>query len=230
MSYLLLSLAAAALPAVLILAHFIKLDRARPEPIGLIGKSVLYGFLAVLPAALIELAADRFLPAPPGLAGVAFEAFAVAALVEEGTKLFFVKRYIYKRAEFDEVADGIVYAICVSLGFAFVENFIYGFRDLRILFVRAFTAVPGHAVFSGIMGYYVGLSKLDPRHPRAWIAGLAWAILIHGLYDFVLMTESVAAILVIPILLLGWKALARLFKAARAADDRGAIWASYQRP
>ncbi|HOX33471.1 MAG TPA: PrsW family glutamic-type intramembrane protease, partial [Spirochaetales bacterium] len=123
MSYLLLSLAAAALPALLLIAHFVKLDRARPEPVGLIGKSVLYGFLAVLPAAALELGAERLVPAPSGFAGILFESFCVAALIEEGVKLYFLRRYLYRRAEFDEVADGIVYAICVSLGFAFVENF-----------------------------------------------------------------------------------------------------------
>jgi RsiW-degrading membrane proteinase PrsW (M82 family) len=228
MSYLLLALGVAALPAALILAYFIRLDRARPEPVGLIGRSVLYGFIAVMPSAAIELAAEGLARPRPGLAGVAFESFVVAALVEEGTKLFFVKRYIYRKAAFDERADGMIYAICVSLGFAFVENFLYGYRDLAVLFVRAFTAVPGHAVFSGVMGYYVGISKLEPGRKRAWVAGLAWAILLHGLYDFFLMTESVAAILVLPLLIIGWIALARLFKAARAADERDAASASYQ--
>ena len=229
MSYLLLSLAAAALPALLLIAHFVKLDRARPEPVGLIGKSVLYGFLAVLPAAALELGAERLVPAPAGFAGILFESFCVAALIEEGVKLYFLRRYLYRRAEFDEVADGIVYAICVSLGFAFVENFLYGYRDLRVLFVRAFTAVPGHAVFSGVMGYYLGLSKLEPGRGRAWIAGLAWAILLHGLYDLLLMTESLASLLVLPLLAAGWAALARLFRAARAADEARVASMSYQR-
>lgn len=229
MSYLLLSLAAAALPALLLIAHFVKLDRARPEPVGLIGKSVLYGFLAVLPAAALELGAERLVPAPAGFAGILFESFCVAALIEEGVKLYFLRRYLYRRAEFDEVADGIVYAICVSLGFAFVENFMYGYRDLRVLFVRAFTAVPGHAVFSGVMGYYLGLSKLEPGRGRAWAAGLAWAILLHGLYDLLLMTESLASLLVLPLLAAGWAALARLFRAARAADEARFASMSYQR-
>jgi len=236
MSSILLYLVVAAIPAAFLLAWIVRLDRKRPEPIGLIGRSVLYGFLAVAPAATIELALARAVPPLPGVWEIAFEAFVGAALVEEGTKLFFVKRYLYKRPEFDEYADGIVYAICVSLGFAFVENFIYGWRNLGILLARAFTAVPGHAVFSGIMGYYVGQSKLDPSRPGAWAKGLAWAILLHGLYDAFLMSGTWAAFLVLPLLALGSLALRRLFKEALRRDDEaeraagGGIMASYQRP
>jgi len=215
---ILLSLAGAALPAAIILGYFIRLDRRRPEPIGLIGRSVLLGFVAVLPAAAIEIAIERLLPAPGGLLGAFFTAFVVAALVEEGTKLFFVKRYLFKRREFDEVADGIVYAICVSLGFAFVENFIYGYGNAAVLAVRAFTAVPGHALFSGVMGYFVGVAKLEPDRPRAWARGLAWAIALHGLYDFFLMSGTWAAALVLPLLVGGWIALRMLFRRAVAAD------------
>jgi RsiW-degrading membrane proteinase PrsW (M82 family) len=217
MPSILLSLAGAALPAALIIAYFIRLDRKRPEPVGLIGRSVLYGFAAVVPAALIELALERFVAAPGGVLGTMYSAFVVAAFVEETTKLFFVKRYLFRRAEFDEVADGIVYAICVSLGFAFVENFIYGYGNAAVLAVRAFTAVPGHAVFSGVMGYYIGVSKLEDERPRAWLRGLAWAIALHGLYDFFLMSGNAA--LIIPLLAGGWIALRRLFRAASAADE-----------
>jgi len=219
MSGILLSLAGAALPAAIIIGYFVRLDRKRPEPIGLIGRSVLFGFIAVLPAAAIEIAIVRLLPAPGGILGALFTAFVVAALVEEGTKLFFVKRYLFRRREFDEIADGIVYAICVSLGFAFVENFLYGYGNAGVLAVRAFTAVPGHALFSGVMGYYVGVAKLEPDRPRAWVRGLAWAIALHGLYDFLLMSRTWAAVLVLPLLVVGWIALKRLFRSAAAADE-----------
>ncbi len=230
---LLLSLALAALPALVILLYFRRLDRAKPEPIGLIGRSVLYGFLAVLPAAAAELAIGLAVPPGPSLASRLFYAFAVAGLVEESAKLFFVRRYILKRPEFDERADGIVYAICVSMGFAFVENLMYGYRDGAALVARAFTAVPGHALFSGIMGYYVGISKLEPGRRGAWGRGLAWAVALHGLYDFLL--ASGLALGLVPLLSLGWAALVACFKRAARADEAeqergGPGGRSYQSP
>ena len=222
MTSLLMSLFFAALPALFILLYFRRLDRARPEPIGLISRSVLYGFLAVLPAAAIELAVGFVAPERSTLGSRLFYAFAVAGLVEETVKLYFIRRYILRRREFDERADGIVYAICVSMGFAFVENFLYGYRDAGVLFARAFSAVPGHALFSGIMGYYIGMSKIEADKPRAWVRGLAWAVALHGLYDFFLFSGLPLAVL--PLLVAGWLVLVRLFKKAARADaaDRDA--------
>jgi len=218
MSSLLFTLGLAALPAVVLIHYFYRLDRARPEPIGLIVRSVLYGFLAVVPAAAIELGIGAFVPAPQGLPGVLFEAFIVAGLVEESVKLFFVRRYIFGRPEFNERTDGIIYAICVSLGFAFIENFMYGHDDAGILVVRSFTAVPGHAVFSGVMGYYVGMAKLEEGRKGAWKKGLFWAIVLHGLYDALLIAGGLFGYLVLPLLLVGWRVLKRLFAKAQAMD------------
>ena len=156
-----LSILLAALPAAVLLAWFRRQDRARPEPLGLVSRSVLYGFLATVPAAALEILLLRFGPSGPRLLAAAFDAFVVAGLVEEGVKYFFVKRYLFQRPEFDERMDGILYAACVSLGFAFAENILYGYADRTILFFRAFSAVPMHAAVSGIMGYWIGRAKIE---------------------------------------------------------------------
>jgi RsiW-degrading membrane proteinase PrsW (M82 family) len=149
----------------------------------------------------------------------------------------------------------------VSLGFAFVEDFLYGYADLGVLLLRAFTAVPLHAVASGVMGYYVGIEKIEGRRgaaetgasgkggagkglaeggglatragARPWAAkasrrGLAWAVLIHGLYDFFLLTRSLTGLLVIPLLVVGWRILSRLYRRAQSEDERDARLPPYQ--
>jgi RsiW-degrading membrane proteinase PrsW (M82 family) len=211
-----LSILLAALPALVILWYFRRLDKSRPEPLGLIGRSVIYGFLAVIPAAAIEIGIGIMVPERSTLLSQLFYAFAVAGLVEESVKLYFVRRYILRRPEFDERTDGIIYAICVSMGFAFVENLLYGYRDAGVLLARAFSAVPGHALFSGIMGYYIGQSKIEAGRQGIWTRGLAWAVLLHGLYDFFLFSGQGLA--VIPLLLAGWAVLVRLFRKASRAD------------
>ncbi|MGA2545900.1 MAG: PrsW family glutamic-type intramembrane protease [Rectinemataceae bacterium] len=216
MSSLSLSLFLAGLPAFIILLYIRHLDRARPEPIGLIGRSVLYGFLAVMPAAAIEFGIGLVAPERSTVSSHLFYAFAVAGLIEESVKLYFIRRYLFRRREFDERADGIVYAICVSMGFAFVENLLYGYRDTGVLLVRAISAVPGHALFSGIMGYYIGLSKIEADRRGAWIRGLVWAVVLHGLYDFLLF--SGLGLVVIPLLVAGSLVLVRLFRKSARAD------------
>ncbi len=234
----------AALPAAVLLAWFRRQDRARPEPVGLLGRSVLYGFAATVPAAALELVLLRFGPSGPRLLAAAFDAFAVAGLVEEGVKYFFVRRYLYRRPEFDERMDGIVYAACVSLGFAFAENILYGYADRTVLFFRAFTAVPMHAAVSGILGYWIGRAKIegarvDPRlargtelgrkrlggteldkvesPPRA-LRGLVEAVFLHGAYDFFLFTRSAWALMAVPVLLAAILRLVFLVADAKRRD------------
>ena len=52
-------------------------------------------------------------------------AFAVVAVVEEGTKFLLMKLKTWKNPNFNYSFDGIVYAVSVSLGFAAFENIKY---------------------------------------------------------------------------------------------------------
>jgi RsiW-degrading membrane proteinase PrsW (M82 family) len=228
-----LALFLAALPALPILVLLRRLDRARPEPLGLVGKSVLYGFVAIAPAALIEALLSWLLPSFPGIPGRFLEAFVVAALVEEGIKFVFVRRYLWKRREFDEAADGIVYAASLSLGFAIVENFLFTWNDPGLLILRSVTAVPLHAIATGFMGYWFGVEKLASLNKtstvealRAEVAtgrlplrALGSAVAFHGLYDFCLLEGGLLSFLVFPLLVVGVLLLKRRFDAAKRLDD-----------
>ena len=50
------------------------------------------------------------------------DAFFLAAIPEEVAKLFMLWLLLRKNPFFDEHFDGIVYAVCVGLGFAGFEN------------------------------------------------------------------------------------------------------------
>lgn len=118
------------------------------------------------------------------------KAFVIAGLIEETVKLLIVKKDVYNQIDFDEVMDGIVYAIVAGLGFACLENIIYIINGgLNIALARAFTAVPIHAIAAGFMGYYLGQAKFatsSDAETRLIFTGLGYAVLIHGLYDFML--------------------------------------------
>lgn len=221
MSDLLILMAGAALPSVIIIAWFYRLDRVRPEPVGLIGRSVLFGFLAAAPAIALELLADWPAAGLPFPLSIAWTAFVTAALVEEGVKYFFLKRYLFTNEHFDEVMDGILYAVCVSLGFAFAENLLYGLGDTSALLLRAFTAVPMHAAATGIMGYYLGLAKrcgAGPEAGRLARRGFWSAVAIHGFYDFFLFTGSLLAFAALAVLALALRRLRNLVKDALRID------------
>jgi RsiW-degrading membrane proteinase PrsW (M82 family) len=119
--------------------------------------------------------------------------FCVIAAWEELAKFLFLRFYMYRKDVFNEPFDGIVYGVMIGMGFASFENIFYVLDgDWRTALVRMFTAVPAHALFGVIMGYYVGRAKFDPSHLKGLtFKGLIIPILIHGTYDFFLFQESI---------------------------------------
>ena len=58
--------------------------------------------------------------------------------------------------------------------------------------VRALLSVPGHYVFAVLMGYYYSLAQFSPRkRVFYWIMALFVPVMLHGLYDALLMVSEV---------------------------------------
>lgn len=122
-------------------------------------------------------------------------AFVLVALVEEFSKYFIVRIYAQKHREFNEPFDGIMYAVMVSMGFAATENILYVFQyGVHTGIVRAFTAVPAHATFAILMGYFMGIAKFSKFKGFYNLVGLFLAVLFHGAYDFFLFLDYVPGI------------------------------------
>jgi protease PrsW len=123
------------------------------------------------------------------------KAFFVVALIEEFSKYIMVRGFLQPRKGFNEPFDGIVYAVMVSMGFAAVENIMYVIQGgMEVAMLRAFTAIPAHATFGIIMGYYMGKAKFS-KNPIKWnLIGLSLAVLFHGAYDFFLFIGFIPGI------------------------------------
>jgi hypothetical protein len=109
----------------------------------------------------------------------------------------------YRSPEFNEVMDGIVYGVAGAIGFATLENIFYVLSmGAGVGVMRALFAVPGHAMWGAIIGFYMGMKKMHPESSLRYVlAGLVIAVLFHGIYDFVLFTASPLAFLIIPIII-----------------------------
>ena len=181
-----------AIPALLLMWIVDRLDAKRPEPRSTRRLVVLVGMLSVVPALILELvlsslAAGRIEPQMT-YQGSSFQAFVVAAGIEEACKILMVYWVVWRRPEFDERMDGIVYASRGGLGFALVENVIYllGQHSLQgqlVVWVeRALLAVPGHAMWSGMIGAMAARRRFDGTGPGLF-GGYLLAVAFHGAYD-----------------------------------------------
>uniref|UniRef100_A0A7C6EHH9 Protease PrsW n=1 Tax=candidate division WOR-3 bacterium TaxID=2052148 RepID=A0A7C6EHH9_UNCW3 len=221
MFFILLLIALA--PCLFLFWYFIHRDRYEPEPKRYIIKIYFLGALMVLPGLMIEgLLGPIFISKSPALNAFLL-AFILVAPTEEILKFLVVKFSIYKNVEFDEVMDGIVYCVASSLGFATIENIFYVFEyGVGTGILRAFLSVPGHALFGALMGYYIGRAKFDkPNEKRLITLGLLFAILTHGIFDFLLFTKTFLGLLVIVVVItLGFLTRSNLKKAEIQSKSR----------
>jgi protease PrsW len=183
-----LSLLALALaPGIAIGLYIYLKDKHEREPIGLLLLSFLYGALSTLITLLVSWPLSAYVVIDKeSLADQAVNAFFVVALVEELSKFIFVRFVLYPNKNFNEPFDGIVYALMVSMGFATLENILYTFQyGMATGVVRMFTAVPAHATFGILMGYFLGLAKFTHRREFLYsLVALLVATLFHGAYDY----------------------------------------------
>jgi len=170
--------------------------------------------LAAIPAALLELGFSEqiALLKIPYLLSQIFYVFLGIALVEEGVKYLVIKKKVLRDPEFDEPVDAMLYMIIAALGFAALENLLILlplnttfqlFETAVISTVRFVGATFLHALCSGLIGYYIALSFLQPKNRARVVAqGIGLAVLLHGLYNFSIMKIEGNSKFIIPIVIL----------------------------
>jgi RsiW-degrading membrane proteinase PrsW (M82 family)/ribosomal protein S18 acetylase RimI-like enzyme len=192
-------IALAIAPGLAICLFIFHRDAYNREPKSNLILSFILGAVTVVTASFIEQLFKNF--TDKSIAGTAVKAFLVVALTEEFGKFIMLRYYAYPRKSFDEPLDGIIYGVMISMGFATFENLLYVIQSgylgsgYQVAFLRMFTAVPAHATFGVLMGYYAGKAKFDaPNEKRLLLTGLLWAILFHGAYDFCLFLQGSPAV------------------------------------
>jgi RsiW-degrading membrane proteinase PrsW (M82 family) len=181
-----------AAPSLFLLVFFYLKDRYEPEPRGHVALAFGKGMLSIVPSYFaargLELWVGRTWLVLGGTPAKLFEAFVIAALVEELAKWGIFLALIYWWSEFDEPLDGVVYGVALALGFATVENVLFVFQDgLTMGLLRAVFAVPAHALFGAVMGFYFGRAKFHGHKRPRMLLALAVPLVFHGVYDFALV-------------------------------------------
>ena len=192
-------IAAAVLPALVLMGYVYRMDRLDKEPWPLLLSLMIQGVVSTALAVFAERLGMRL------LGGLAAENtwtyqiianFIVVGLSEEGFKYLLLKQRTWLSPAFNCQFDGVVYAVFVSLGFALWENIdyvvMYGFSAAM---VRSVTAVPGHACFGVFMGAWYGLARRYEnrgdirRSARCRRMALICPVLLHGMYDLIATVE-----------------------------------------
>ncbi|RLG73479.1 MAG: hypothetical protein DRO23_08845 [Thermoprotei archaeon] len=166
----------------------------------------VFGFAAAIVAASIE-SLIAFL----GVAVTSiFMVIIVAPIAEEYAKLYMsTSRYFIE--EMDEPEDALIYAACVALGFAFIENVLYIVTfSLELSYVqlvdltiqRMFLCIPIHIAATSIgITVYIYLREIyDYNHIEALVLAVASAAPLHAAYNLMAITGSLTMASIIVIL------------------------------
>lgn len=193
-------LAAAVLPAAVLMSYIYKKDRIEKEPKGMLASLFVLGALTVISAVAVGLIFEWILlefTGGEGLLFVLLDNFVATALVEEGGKFLVLRLRTWKSPHFNFTFDAVVYAVAVSLGFATLENICYVLPgDFSTAILRGVLAVPGHAIDGVFMGCHYGMAKLyamrgsTAEYSKSIRRALLVPVLLHGFYDFCLEMDS----------------------------------------
>ena len=188
----------AIVPVLIIILYVYFKDKYDKEPKRLLLISFLLGaIVSIIITTIIYIGFDIILPLKDefSVPQQFIKAFLVVGLTEEFSKYIIVRFFNQPKKAFNEPFDGIMYAVMVSMGFAATENVFYVLEGGYITgILRAFTALPAHATFGILMGYFMGKAKFSKNRIILNLLGLLLAITFHGFYDFFLFIDFIPGI------------------------------------
>jgi RsiW-degrading membrane proteinase PrsW (M82 family) len=195
MIFILFALAVA--PGLAIAIFIYEKDKLDREPLHLLVKSFFLGALSIFPASFLEGVFEGFGFAQTAELTTTFNYALTVGFSEELSKFLILILFFYRRKEFNEPFDGITYGVMIAMGFATLENVFYVVEGgLGVALIRMFTAVPAHATFGVLMGFFVGMAKFRHRRhsfkmvfPRT--AAVVFPMVMHALYDFFLYMRNI---------------------------------------
>jgi RsiW-degrading membrane proteinase PrsW (M82 family) len=204
------------------LYHYHK-DRHLPEPPG--------HLLLAFGLGLLSAAISRVLYIALGWASLRYDALALAdgntlglfaysmlaiGPVEELAKMLPFLILILRLPEMDEPIDGIIYASFVALGYAAVENVMYlEYLTPAEAAARGFAGPVVHMLFASIWGHTIGCAHIRGESVLwAVVRGFLLAAGLHGLYDFIVLQQSLNALPIAALMMIvGWIWRLRLLRA-----------------
>lgn len=199
-------------PTLFWLWFWLREDRERPEPWGLIILAFIAG-MAVVPVALLL---QRF----------ALELFqgntliTVWVIIEEVLKYAAALLIIFWHKAVNEPIDCIIYMIVIALGFSALENALFAFNPLmageiqEMLLTSKFRFLGAtllHILASGTIGVMLALAFYKSNVTRLVyvMIGLVVAIVLHALFNFYVMSATGGGVL--GIFLFVWLGIIALF-------------------
>lgn len=186
--------------------YFYKKDKVEKEPAYLLITLYVGGIIACLTSITISIFFKEnihFLNSNYEELNILQTIFKTLIIIATFEELFkWIINYIisWKSKNFNHLFDQIVYSTFLALGFATIENILYGLSlsryGLTPILLRGIISVPSHAVFGVYMGYYLSLSKNASNSKKASkstkykLLSIIVPIFLHFIYNLLLVNPT----------------------------------------
>ena len=176
----------------LAIVYFVYVSDKFPEPKSLCMKTFFVGIALCIPAAFLNTYFIWDQPNP-------YDYIYLAGLTEESLKFLALYIFVKRQLEFNEPMDALVYSVAASIGFAVYENWEYVISGSEvslkfakdIALIRAFSAVPLHALTGVFMGFFLIEAIFDKINKKLFLfLALFFPICLHGLYNLILSSNN----------------------------------------
>ena len=197
---LLIYFLAAVMPAIMLVNYANNQPSLHHQPRGVMMHLLWSGVIAALIAMVLEWIMQY---AVSGFRINTWQLYLFVGLIEEGAKLYILKKETWNSPYFETRYDGILYAVFVSLGFAAFENIKYVYAyGLDVAVSRALLAIPAHMAFAVFMGMFYGRARGAAYHNHftASVYGVLCYIVpvaLHCAYDSTASIETLPFILIV---------------------------------
>jgi len=182
------------IPALFWLWFWLKENKEKPEPKGLLTICFIIGMISVI----FVLPIQKFIQSNIDSHQLQIISW---ASVEELIKYLAAMLILYKTTHVKEPIDWPILLITVALGFAALENSMFLIKPITLNQatvglltgqLRFLGSTLLHAVSSGIIGITLGLSFNMDSIKRKWylLIGLILAISLHSIFNFFIMENN----------------------------------------
>jgi RsiW-degrading membrane proteinase PrsW (M82 family) len=194
--HFLFALVTGLVPSLIWLYFWLRRDRQKEEPFGILFLCFLLGAAMVFVAGFLQKETKDF------FVDARLRTF-VWAGIEEALKFVIFYLVAYRNRYNDELIDAAMYMITIALGFAALENVLYILKPDTTLSVTAGLLTGGlrffgstllHAIASGFIGIVIALSTKRTAGVFM-LLGLAGATFLHGTFNIYILKNNTASFL-----------------------------------
>jgi len=202
--------------------YLVNQDKGEREPIKALWAAFGFGALGTVAAVFLELwllpnVTNHVVP----LSTLAFTTFGIG-VIEECAKALPLIFFIYRKRYFNEHTDGVIYFGLAGLGFGLPENILYTLQFGAKAGIARIALTPlFHAATTAVIGYALIRCKLDKQPKLRVIKVVTVVALLHGFYDFGLMSGvGILQLLAVAVTVAFTVNLFVIFKKAKALDEQ----------